>query len=240
MRRIWIMLVIDRLPTRSPTARHRAGSSAISVMLVSQASDYFLAQDQNRLPSPLGPSGFVSRARPKSNGSTSLFSQSEPPRQFRRPPHEIVRTVSVGQMRHVLDQGGSCEMVLVGDVLVSPKRREPTYRLSNGETVVVTSRAQVELPAGIDGVLRELGDRRFKWLRHRRLKALEDAFAREGWAGAARKQARAWSGQFRFRAEEVQSQGLRPPQVGALHAVGDLCRHISGRDKASCDGPPSD
>lgn len=111
-------------------------------------------------------------------------------------------------------------MVLVGDVLVSPKRREPTYRLSNGETVVVTSRAQVELPAGIDGVLCELGGGRFKWLRHRRLKAFEDAVAREGWPGVARKQAREWSGQFSFRAEGEQSQGLRPPQVGALHAVG--------------------
>jgi len=150
----------------------------------------------------------------------SLFSQSEPPRQFLRSALEIVRTVSVGQIRHVLAQGGPCEMVLLGEVSVSPKRSEPTYRLSTGETVVVTARAQVELPTGIDGVLRNLGDGRFKWLRHRRLKAFEEAVAREGWAGVARKQAREWSGQFSFRAEGERSQALRPPQVGALHAVG--------------------
>ena len=58
-------------------------------------------------------------------------------------------------------------MTLVGETQVSPRRKEPIYQLSTGETVVVTKRPDIDLPDDVDGVLRKLENGSFKWSSHR-------------------------------------------------------------------------
>jgi superfamily II DNA or RNA helicase len=156
----------------------------------------------------------------------SLMLPTEAPRQFQRPPLEVgpVRR-AIGQIRHILDVGGPCEMTLVGETQVSPRRKEPIYQLSTGETVVVTKRPDIDLPDDVDGVLRKLENGSFKWSSHRRVKAFEELVTKEGWSTAAEKNSDNWSGEFSFRSEQSGAgqgdpEGLRPPQLGALHSIG--------------------
>jgi superfamily II DNA or RNA helicase len=116
-------------------------------------------------------------------------------------------------------------MTLVGETQVSPRRKEPIYQLSTGETVVVTKRPDIDLPDDVDGVLRKLENGSFKWSSHRRVKAFEELVTKEGWSTAAEKNSDNWSGEFSFRSEQSGAgqgdpEGLRPPQLGALHSIG--------------------
>jgi hypothetical protein len=156
----------------------------------------------------------------------SLMLRTGAPRQFQRPPLEVGPIGrAIGQIRHILDAGGPCEMTHVGETQVSPRRTEPVYRLSTGETVVVTKRPNIDLPDDVDGVLRELENGSFKWSSHRRVKAFEELVTKDGWSTVAKKNSANWSGEFSFRSEQSGAgqgdpEGLRPPQLGALHSIG--------------------
>jgi superfamily II DNA or RNA helicase len=135
---------------------------------------------------------------------------------------------SIGQIRHILSPGGSCEIIKIGEVQVSPRRREPLYQFPNGERVVVTPRRLLMRPAEADGVLWESGNSGYRWLHHRRVQDFKAAVTADGWAAVAKRIADGWDGKFAFRAEEMSDdgnvapgkEGLRPPQLGALHAIG--------------------
>lgn len=135
---------------------------------------------------------------------------------------------ALGQIRHSLRPASKATILDSAEVLVSPRVKEPLYQVDNGERVVITSRAKVARPPEADGVLQDQGDGSYRWLNHRLVDAfLADAAAR-GLPALAADAATTWTDRFRFKSERVSAdgtvaqgnEGLRPPQLGALHAIG--------------------
>lgn len=136
--------------------------------------------------------------------------------------------MSVGQIQQVLREPVQTTVERRFEVAVSKRITVPAYELATGERVIVSERPRVTRPEGIDGVLRLVGDGKLKWDAH----ALTDAFSAEvethGWPSIAANVASGWDGAISFRAERPDAdgavaagaEGLRPPQLGALHAIG--------------------
>lgn len=94
--------------------------------------------------------------------------------------------------------------------------------------IIVTSRKRVERPKEVDGVLFENSNRTFVWQSHRLFDELERDAAKRGWRAVVADRAETWRGRFVYKAErpnpdgvvDSSREGLRPPQIGALHAIG--------------------
>ncbi len=137
-------------------------------------------------------------------------------------------THRVGQIRHILAPAQTVLVDKTSRFALSKRRPELLLHLSNDESVLVTERAKLARPAGIDGVLRKLDDGTYRWLAHKHIEAFDADIAKRGWEAIAGEITQAWNGMFTYR-HEVQepdgrvaagNEGLRPPQLGALHAIG--------------------
>ncbi|MFL6846316.1 MAG: DEAD/DEAH box helicase [Allosphingosinicella sp.] len=115
-----------------------------------------------------------------------------------------------------------------GETNVSPRIKEPLFALPDGEKIVVTSRKSATRPADVDGLLWRDDNGKLAWLSHREIDDLEKSAEANGWPTVVADRARQWNGKVAFRAEhpnddgkvEENERGLRPPQLGALHAIG--------------------
>lgn len=134
---------------------------------------------------------------------------------------------SIGYARCMLRQSSEVSATSANTVQISPKISVESLSLSNGERIIITHRKLKELPAGIDGVLGRDEGRHF-WQCHKLLDAFEAEIAAKGWAAVADERSKSWDDKLRFKAERVEAdgsvapgnEGLRPPQLGALHAIG--------------------
>ncbi|WP_197424084.1 DEAD/DEAH box helicase [Bradyrhizobium valentinum] len=141
---------------------------------------------------------------------------------------EVVIPHALGQIRHVLRSEVEARVNGISEIKVSARIKEPLYRLDNGESVVITERRQLARPEDVDGVLQRRADGSFRWLAHRLIETFLAEVAAHRWPAAAAKIASAWDNKVRFKSErrspdgEVTpgNEGLRPPQIGALHAIG--------------------
>jgi superfamily II DNA or RNA helicase len=111
-------------------------------------------------------------------------------------------------------------------IAVSPKRNETAYVLATGERLVVTERQRCPQPLGVDGVLSRYPDGQLYWLSHQLIDEFKEQ-VRQGKLTERRDAiAQSWTDVVRYRAERVGRDGdiirsgLRPPQIGALHAIG--------------------
>lgn len=142
------------------------------------------------------------------------------------PAVEYVRSHSLGRIHHVLDTGGTSNVVSIDDIRVSPRRTERVYTLPNGQRVIVTTGSQRKRPDDVDAVLQVRSGEKPRWLSHRLLEAFERDVADRGLKKIAAEIPQRWLDQFRFRTEVRDSQlnivtrGLRPPQMGGLYAIG--------------------
>jgi hypothetical protein len=92
--------------------------------------------------------------------------------------------------------------------------------------LVVTERKRVTRYPKVDGILFQDGSGRLSWQSHAEIDAINESATQRGWPEVIK--ARAWDARFAFRAEKSEGdgavppgdEGLRPPQVGALHAIG--------------------
>lgn len=114
------------------------------------------------------------------------------------------------------------------EVRISSRTTLPVLTLDNGERIIVTARRTLTpVPAGIDGIIFDTGDGRPRWHFHRDSAAITTAADRDGRAALALVRERFWPDHTRLRAErrhedgtiDEDAGGLRPPQLGALHAV---------------------
>lgn len=143
------------------------------------------------------------------------------------PPLEFYSSASnVGRIFHVLDEGGLKAVVSEEQVSISARLKEKAYILADGSKVIVTSRKKIKRPADVDGVLHVHEDGKLKWLSHRLLEQFDQEVSTKRLAGVAKEIVENWKGKFNFAAEtkdgdgNVISRGLRPPQIGGLHAIG--------------------
>lgn len=157
-----------------------------------------------------------------------LLSSIEEPVRLDLPPvtYGPVKT-SVGFITCLLRAGLEADCRRLGVMKVSTRTEEAVFELSTGEQVLITDRKITDRPEHIDGVLRQT-DGGLRWQSHKLIDDLEAEAVRGGWPAAVRSRAAKWDGQFSFRREEPDERGfvedgkrgLRPPQLGALHAVG--------------------
>lgn len=144
------------------------------------------------------------------------------------PALEVVAAHELGQIRHVLRAGMTVEVASVADIKVSVRIKEPLYRLANGENVIVTERRKLARPEEADGVLQRRDDGSLQWQSHKLTDAFLRCVSKEGWSSIAAAISNSWEGKVRFKAERrdkhgnvvAGGEGLRPPQLGALHAIG--------------------
>lgn len=135
---------------------------------------------------------------------------------------------SIGQIRYVVRIGGSIPIIETSEAQVSPRCKDPLYTLENGEKIVVTSRPRIERPTEADGVLFQNDDGTLRWQSHKAIETLLKDANDNGWPSVTGQISEAWNGNFFFKAEQANDdgtvdpgkEGLRPPQVGALHAIG--------------------
>ena len=108
-------------------------------------------------------------------------------------------------------------------VRVSARIKEPLLVLASGEKIVLTRRPKCPHPDGVDGVLFKQDDGSHVWTSHRLLDRQDQERA---WKRLKAAISNSWRGGIRYATEEVDNTGaivragLRPPQIGALHAIG--------------------
>jgi superfamily II DNA or RNA helicase len=135
-------------------------------------------------------------------------------------------TQSLGYVHHVIDIGGAKEIIDIEEIKLSSRSKEKLYKLSDGQAIIITKRKTILRPPEADGILFLDDKQEIRWLFHRAIEEFEEAVNKNGWEAVAKSIANSWSGKFSFQAEkknkygEIVSKGLRPPQIGSLHAIG--------------------
>jgi superfamily II DNA or RNA helicase len=158
----------------------------------------------------------------------TLLLQNEDASSVELPAVEIVEQHKLGQIRHVMRQSATVGVETIAEFAVSPRIKEPLYRLDNGESIVLTERKKLVRPSSVDGVLQRRLDGSLRWMSHRLTDGFMADVAKDGWASVAERISSSWDDRVRFKAERANasgdvisgSKGLRPPQLGALHAIG--------------------
>lgn len=135
---------------------------------------------------------------------------------------------ALGQIGCRLRDGSEVSVVTKGTVAISARTNTPVYELSTGERFISTTRRNVVRPPGIDGVLHRRPDGQFVWHSHAMIDAIEAKAKAKGWPATMIDRASQWDDKVRFCTERPNAngtvdddkRGLRPPQLGALHAIG--------------------
>ena len=130
---------------------------------------------------------------------------------------------SIGEIAHVLRPERSERIVERISINVSPRIEQPLLILESGERIVLTKRKKCPVPNGVDGVLHETDIGTHNWQFHRELAGQSDPTQ---WAEKKSQISESWTSGIRYAVEQVDGDGnvvqpgLRPPQIGALHAIG--------------------
>ncbi|WP_367389060.1 DEAD/DEAH box helicase [Lewinella sp. LCG006] len=109
------------------------------------------------------------------------------------------------------------------EIQISPRVKEELLTLENGEKIIVTKRKTIEIPDGVDGVIRKNDDGSIEWIYHKDIRTFrKDLKTLSKTADAITE---SWKNQLRYKEEALpirssDDKGLRPPQIGALHALG--------------------
>lgn len=135
--------------------------------------------------------------------------------------------VSLGEVHHVLRMAEEVDVLDTDLINISPRIKEFVYTLSNGEKLLVLNTLRkIDIPQGVDGII--IGDQvgGYKWVSHKIIQNFEREAKENGVRFISQSIAESWKGQFDFKEEiyntrgELVSFGLRPPQLGALFAIG--------------------
>jgi len=150
----------------------------------------------------------------------------EPQELLHLPPLLLSRSHRVGRVIQLLRAEGDHRVEAAAEVAVSSRRRERLAVLDSGERFIVTSRASCARPPDVSGVLTLGAAGSTRWLSHVVLEEARAQLAREGPSALRNAVAESWPHRFTYRRErlgvnnEIVEEGLRPPQLGALFAVG--------------------
>jgi len=113
-------------------------------------------------------------------------------------------------------------------VSISARTEETAYELANGDVVIITHRRNLKRPDGVSGVLRRTENGGLVWDSHELLVKFDADREQIGLKGLAAGNVAQWEHSLAFKAERqneagavaLGGEGLRPPQLGALHAIG--------------------
>lgn len=144
------------------------------------------------------------------------------------PPILFSRPTSIGKIWHEIRPSATVAIVERYERVLTARRTIPVLVLSNGERIMLVERTGVARPDNVDAVLQRRPDGSYKWLWHRQLDEFEREVEDVGLPRMAERVRESWKDNFLFRAETrladgsvaPGSEGLRPPQLGALYSVG--------------------
>lgn len=134
----------------------------------------------------------------------------------------------IGSVSCVLRAAETKRVTGIEEVQVSQRVKETVLVLDGGERIIITDRRKLTRPAGVDGVLFRNAPEADKWTSHRLIDEFNARVQASGWRAEAQRRSSSWPRQFTFKSEQpnpdgtvsVGNQGLRPPQLGALYAIG--------------------
>ncbi len=135
---------------------------------------------------------------------------------------------NIGTAYHLISDEQSVEIVTISEVKISSRISEKLIELDNGEKIVFTTRKKIELPEIADGVIRVTEKGLYKWLSHKKLNEIKNKINQDGLKAVTTIAADSWENSFRFKPEKTENngdvlpgnEGLRPPQLGGLYAIG--------------------
>lgn len=138
---------------------------------------------------------------------------------------ELVWTRShpLGAITHVVQPEMEEILVERTTIRVSPRKQETLLILQSGQRIVLTHRKTCSHPDGADGVLLEHDDGTHAWISHHLLNGQRDE---RQWKRLKADISSSWGVGIRYASEQADDSGaiirpgLRPPQIGALHAIG--------------------
>jgi hypothetical protein len=136
--------------------------------------------------------------------------------------------MTVGQIHCLLRASEKVQITREDTFQISARKKVLMYHLASGEKVILIAQKKASRPAGIDGVLFRNADGTLSWVVHRLVEAMEGEAKVKGWPAVIAERAKVWDGQFTYKAEAANpdgtvspdNEGLRPPQLGALFAIG--------------------
>lgn len=152
-----------------------------------------------------------------------------------RPTEITLPEIVLGPIRYPIGEAyqllrSSCkkEVLNIQDIRVSPKVSEKCYTLDGNEKIIVTCRRKLNRPEGVNGVLRCKDNDSYEWISHEILDVALEKVRADGLGKLSKEAVKSWEGSFTFRAEKLDAnglsidggEGLRPPQLGALFAIG--------------------
>lgn len=153
--------------------------------------------------------------------------KTDPTTTINLPPLEYVSTkYTLGSIGHILDMGGQKEVLNTSQITISPRIKETVYHTTDGQSLIITKRKKLDRPDEIDGVLYSDEQSNLKWMSHKVLDQFKEDVNNGGLAPLLKEISEGWNGQFNFHVEEKDTSGsilklgLRPPQIGSLHAIG--------------------
>lgn len=169
------------------------------------------------------------------SSQTPAFDTDQP--EHSEPPQAAVESIrlpiircgfnrSIGRVIKIARPASTEIVTEISAIRVSPRRTEPLYTLASGERIIVTARPTCPKPEDVDGVLLLQEGEPTRWLAHRLLVESNRHNTNHTFSDAQLRIADDWQGAFRYRAErsnsdgEILNKGLRPPQLGALFAIG--------------------
>lgn len=82
------------------------------------------------------------------------------------------RKYSIGYAQQLLRAGGLAPVISAEKIKISSRSSEDCLVIGDGERIVVTTKSKLTRPHGVDGVLRSLGQGKYKWLSHKILEAV--------------------------------------------------------------------
>ena len=135
-------------------------------------------------------------------------------------------THAIGTVHQILRLAGTLAGLDGEELVVRSQNKGRVYILPSGERLLVTNQTRCTQPPNIDGVLSRQTDGKLCWLSHNSF----NEFKRHVEHGRLVERRVAiterWTDTLRYRAEIVDAagnvvhRGLRPPQLGGLHAIG--------------------
>ncbi len=126
----------------------------------------------------------------------------------------------IGTIQHVLRPGRSLTIKEVSESRLKSGRKATLLELSNEERILVTQQKTADRPDDVDAVLRIVDGEAPTWLASK----VQDAFVAataSGYSSQVKVISDAWRATFQFPSSGRGSGRpcLRPPQIGALHAI---------------------
>jgi len=162
-----------------------------------------------------------------STGEDTVPISPEPLPPLHLPELRYIEKMRIGMRFCLLAPSEDYAVERISSVSISRKRDVPLYHLANGDVIAVVDKKLSSVPAGVTGVLIREEGRRPRWQSHRHLDDFASRFKAAPQSVAAGIE-KSWKDGFRFKPEFADEkgqvapgdEGLRPPQIGALYAIG--------------------